>query len=355
MHPIFLVPQTTSSSSSLFYAWAAATLAGILLLVIYAINDHIHHRRAEKLSEHIALANRELLSLKSLRDEQILTVSHQLKTPLTAIKGYASMLDEGDYGRLSAAQIEAVNAILQSGSKALHLVSDILDAGAIEDSASRNLDMGAVNMRETISGVIEELRPRAEKRNLYLYFDQVNRTTPLIQGDAGRLHQAVLNILENAITYTNQGGVTVRLLADAKGMRLSVSDTGIGIHPDEQRKLFEKFYRGEKAKEHNHQGNGMGMYIARKIIEAHGGTVWAESAGQGKGATFNLWLPVDEQRFTSIKNRAEREQLKSQTKIIPVVPAAGKAAKKSSGSKKSAGQKVLNSKQKVRKVEKKRK
>jgi signal transduction histidine kinase len=349
MHPIFLTPQTASSSSSLFYAWAAATLAGILLLVIYAINDHVHHRRAEKLSEHITLANRELLSLKNLRDEHILTVSHQLKTPLTAIKGYASMLDEGDYGRLSAAQIEAVNAILQSSGKALNLVSDILDAGAIEDSSSRNLDMGAVNMRETISGIIEELRPRAEKRHLYLYFDQVNRTTPLIKGDAVRLRQAVLNILENAITYTNQGGVTVRLLADAKGMRLSVSDTGIGIHPDEQRKLFEKFYRGEKAKEHNQQGNGMGMYIARKIIEAHGGTVWAESAGQGKGSTFNLWLPVDEQRFTSIKNGVEHGgvehgQLKSQTKIIPVVPAAGKVAKKKTVLKKTASKKPRKTK-----------
>jgi signal transduction histidine kinase len=276
-------------------------LAGILLLIVFAVNDHKHNRSIQKLSAHISLANRELFELKNLRDEQLLTVSHQLKTPLTVIKGYASMLDEGDYGSLSVAQVEAINAILESSGKALRLTSDILEAGAVEDPASRNMDIGAVNMRQTVSDVIDELKPKAQKKNIYMYFDQVNHTNPLVQGDSVRLRQAILNILDNAITYTREGGVTVRLLADAKGMRLSISDTGIGIHAEDQRKLFEKFYRGENAKVHNPQGNGMGMYIARKIIEAHGGTVWAESAGRGKGSTFNLWLPVDEQRFKSIK------------------------------------------------------
>jgi len=302
MNPFFFISATPAFMNTLLYAWAIALLAGILLLVVYAINDHTHNRNIQKLSAHISLANREIFELKNLRDEQLLTVSHQLKTPLTAIKGYASMLDEGDYGSLSVAQVEAINAILESSSKALRLTSDILESGAIEDPATRNMDIGAVNMRKTVSEVIDELKPKAEKKNIYMYFDQVNRTNPLVQGDAARLRQAILNILDNAITYTHEGGVTVRLLADAKGMRLSITDTGIGIHAEDQRKLFEKFYRAENAKVHNPQGNGMGMYIARKIIEAHGGTVWAESAGRGKGSTFNLWLPVDEQRFKSMKS-----------------------------------------------------
>jgi signal transduction histidine kinase len=308
MNSLFIFPSAPAFSNTLLYAWAIALLAGILLLVVYAVNDHIHTRNIQKLSSHISLANRELFDLKNLRDEQLLTVSHQLKTPLTAIKGYASMLDEGDYGSLSVAQVEAINAILQSSSKALRLTSDILEAGTIEDPATRNMDIGAVNMRQTVSEVIEELKPKAEKKNIYMYFDQVNRTNPLVQGDSVRLRQAILNILDNAITYTHEGGVTVRLLADAKGMRLSISDTGIGIHADDQRKLFEKFYRAENAKVHNPQGNGMGMYIARKIIEAHGGTVWAESAGRGKGSTFNLWLPVDEQRFRSMKGEKKTSE-----------------------------------------------
>lgn len=321
MNSLFFIPVTASFVNTLLYAWAIALLAGILLLLVYAVNDHMHTRNIQKLSSHISLANRELFDLKNLRDEQLLTVSHQLKTPLIAIKGYASMLDEGDYGTLSVAQVEAISAILESSSKALRLTSDILEAGTIEDSATRNMDIGAVNIRQTISEVIDELKPKAEKKNIYMYFDQVNRTNPLVQGDAARLRQAILNILDNAITYTHEGGVTVRLLADAKGMRLSISDTGIGIHAEDQRKLFEKFYRAENAKVHNPQGNGMGMYIARKIIEAHGGTVWAESAGRGKGSTFNLWLPVDEQRFKSIRGMKKTSE-KAVTVAVSKAPIA---------------------------------
>src|ERR1017187_349864 len=139
MNSLFFIPVTASFVNTLLYAWAIALLAGILLLLVYAVNDHMHTRNIQKLSSHISLANRELFDLKNLRDEQLLTVSHQLKTPLIAIKGYASMLDEGDYGTLSVAQVEAISAILESSSKALRLTSDILEAGTIEDSATRNM------------------------------------------------------------------------------------------------------------------------------------------------------------------------------------------------------------------------
>ncbi len=290
---IFPFITSIGSVGVLFLAWMIAVIAGILLLLGYATSRAMHESREQKLSEHIGFANQKILESQQSRDERLLLVSHQLKTPLTAVTGYASMLLEEDYGRLNAAQIEAVTAMAESGKRAHSLVVDLLDAATLESSTENELHRELVHIRKLVGSILEELKSNAEQKQLYLYFDQAHQTAPLVRGDQQKLRQALLNVVDNAIAYTAEGGVTVRMVSDAKGVRLSVHDTGAGIEPGDQLHVFDKFFRAEGAAEHNTYGNGLGMFISRKIIEQHGGSIWIESEGQSKGSTFHIWLPLE--------------------------------------------------------------
>lgn len=282
------------SAEIIFLAWMIAVIAAIFLLLGYAMSRSEHELKQNKLSNHINFANKKIAERSEQHNERLVTVSHQLKTPLAAVTGYASMLLEEDYGRLNAAQIEAITAIAESGKRANHLVTGLLDSGFAEEQSSENkLQKELVQVRLVVSSILQELKNSAEQKKLYLYFDQAHQTAPIVRADETKLRQAILNVIDNAITYTAKGGVTVRMVSDSKGVRLSVHDTGAGIHPNDQPHVFDKFFRAAGAKDQNTLGNGLGMYISRKIIEQHGGSIWIESEGLDKGTTFHIWLPLE--------------------------------------------------------------
>jgi signal transduction histidine kinase len=290
---IFPLFDIIGSLGVLFLGWMIAVIAGLFLLIGYAVSRSEHEARERKLSKHIGFANQKIQELHDAQNDTALTISHQLKTPLTAVTGYASMLLEEDYGRLNDAQAEAITAILESGKRAHRLVTGLMDAAAAEQSAPNDTHSEIVQIRTLVASILEELKNSAEQKKLYLYFDQVHAAAPTVRANETTLRQAILNVIDNAITYTQDGGVTVRMVSDAKGVRLSVHDTGAGIEADEQPHVFEKFYRSPHAEEHHANGNGLGMFISRKVIEQHGGSIWIESDGRGKGATFHVWLPVE--------------------------------------------------------------
>jgi signal transduction histidine kinase len=280
----------SSIDFNVLVAWLISLTAGTILLIVIVLKDMWHSEVLSKKEDDLAALNQKLLALGETKEDQSMIIAHQIRTPLTAIKGYASMLAEGDYGKLGPAQIEVINTIFQSSEHLIHLTSSILDSGTLE--SGMGVDFGNVNLRDMVTDVLRELKPKAEKKKLYVYFDQVNHEIPVISGDENKIRQAILNIIDNAIKYTPAGGITVRMIADSKGVRLSVTDTGIGVRPEDQRKLFDKFFQSSVASEWSEKGAGMGMYIAKKIAEAHGGTVWVESEGSNKGSTFHLWLPL---------------------------------------------------------------
>jgi signal transduction histidine kinase len=290
---IFSLFDIIGSIGILFLAWMISVIAGIFLLIGYVVSRADHESREQKLSTHIGFANQKLLERNTAQEDSLLTISHQLKTPLAAVTGYASMLLEEDYGRLNAAQTEAITSILESGKRAHKLVNGLMDAAAAEQPLSKDTHSEIVQIRELVASILQELKQSAEEKKLYLYFDQVHAAAPIIRGNQATIRQAILNVIDNAITYTPEGGVTVRMVSDAKGVRLSVHDTGAGIEAHEQPHVFEKFYRAESSKGHNEAGNGLGMFISRKIIEQHGGSIWIESEGHGKGTTFHVWLPIE--------------------------------------------------------------
>lgn len=246
----------------------------------------------EKLATDLSVANDRLKELDAQKTEFVSLASHQLRGPLTAIKGYGSMLLEGDFGELSPMIKDAVEKMYKSTNDLVVIVGDYLDVSRIEQGRMQ-YDFSRFDLKELVSTVVTELRPNVENAHLTLDFDTSPAPNYTIHADKGKIKQVISNIVDNAIKYTPKGGIHIWLSTKTKDKALiSISDTGVGIHPDVIPKLFQKFTRAPNASETNILGTGLGLYVAKKMIEAHNGRVWAESAGQGKGSTFFIELDL---------------------------------------------------------------
>jgi len=233
----------------------------------------------------------EIEKIDKAKSEFISIASHQLRTPLTAIKGYISMILEGTYGQLAEKQVRPMENVYQSNERLIKLVNDLLnlsrlDAGKIEFSPELN------SLEEMVSDIIEELRINAEKKGLYMKIVKSLKPLPKIMVDQDKLRQVILNIIDNAIKYTKEGGITLELKKLDGEEEIKVSDTGEGMDKGELNSLFQMFSRTTAGTQLHAEGAGLGLYVARQFIEMHGGKIWAESPGKGKGSTFYIQLPI---------------------------------------------------------------
>lgn len=263
------------------------------LLLIRSVRREVQQREElQKLSAALKNANDQLVQVDKAKSEFLSVASHQLRTPLTAIKGYTSMFLSGDFGKVTDPQRQNLQIIYDSAHRLAVLVSDLLDLSRIE-SGRMEFDFKAVNLCKIVESVINEVTPKATERKLYVYFDNVNRTCPNVRADEEKIRQVIINLIDNAIKYTLQGGVIIRLMQTAEGqLQFSVTDTGIGVDPKEKDKLFEKFFRTQAANEVTREGTGLGIYVVKKIVAAHGGKIWFDSPGVNKGTTFYFTLPI---------------------------------------------------------------
>jgi len=147
-------------------------------------------------------------------------------------------------------------------------------------------------LEEMVTSVVDELKGNAAKKNLYLKYIKPTGTLPAIKMDKTKLRQVVVNTIDNAIKYTENGGITVSLVSNGSMIKYCVADTGMGIRPDELPNLFKKFSRGEETSVVHTEGTGLGLYVGKMMIEAHCGKIWAESEGEGKGSKFCFELPT---------------------------------------------------------------
>ena len=247
-------------------------------------------QKIEKLAKELEEANVHLTELDQQKSEFISLASHQLRGPLTAIKGYGSMILEGDFGPITDPIKEAVTKIFQSTSDLVVLVGDYLDVSRIEQGRMQ-YNFEHFDISQEIETVITELRPTLEKAHLTIAYDVDKSLQYFVDGDRGKIKQVIGNIVDNSIKYTPQGGIHVWLAKkDNNKVLITVSDTGVGIKKEVLPNLFEKFTRAPDASKTNIMGTGLGLYIAKKMIEAHHGRIWAESAGEGKGASFFIEL-----------------------------------------------------------------
>ncbi|MFH1036669.1 MAG: HAMP domain-containing sensor histidine kinase [Patescibacteria group bacterium] len=256
---------------------------GYLLIksVIQEIKRRVEIQRLYEEVDRLSKAKSEFLSI----------ASHQLRTPLTAIKGYVSMLLEGSYGKIPKTVEEKLDRVYQVNEKLISFISDLLNVSRIE-RGKLELQLEKGRLEDIISAEVDELQLKAEQKGLYLKWQKSQGKLPELNIDVGKIKQVVANLIDNAIKYTEKGGVTVDLKHLDGKLQVSVSDTGFGMDSKEINKLFESFSRGSAGTQMDHEGLGIGLYIARKFMELHNGRLWAESEGKGKGSTFFIELPV---------------------------------------------------------------
>jgi signal transduction histidine kinase/HAMP domain-containing protein len=225
--------------------------------------------------------------LDMLKTEFVSTVSHDLRAPLTLMRGYGTML--AMVGELNEQQEEFAQKILKSVDQMAHLVDNLLDLGRIE--AGVGLSLESVRLDEVIEEVAASYRPQAANKQIDLQVE-IEGTPEAIEADPTLLRQAIANLLDNALKYTAaRGKVLIRLRQEGEGQAISVQDSGMGIAPADQARLFEKFFRARRRESLKEKGSGLGLAIVKSIAEQHGGRVTVESR-LGAGSTFVLEVPA---------------------------------------------------------------
>jgi signal transduction histidine kinase len=262
------------------------------IFVIRGVLQEVEQRKKiEQIAKDLASANEHLRELDKEKSEFVSIASHQLRTPLTAISGYASMLLEGSYGKLSKKAEESVNRIYQSSGRLALIIEDFLDITKIEQG-KMSYQFTTVDMKELLQEVTGEMKPHAYEKNLELTLKIEDQGSFNATADLGKIRQVISNLIDNAIKYSPTGKITVTLSRDSVRGKICVSihDKGIGISPQSMEKLFQKFSRAEGVKKIYTEGSGLGLYVAQEMIKAHHGRIWAESEGEGKGSTFHVEL-----------------------------------------------------------------
>lgn len=245
---------------------------------------------AEQLAKELESANAQLAALSAQKSEFLSIATHQLRTPLGAMNGYTSLILGGSFGPITEKTQEVLRKVLQSGMLMNGTIEDFLSVSRIEQGRMV-YDMTDFDIRTLAKEVYEELRAGAERKGLVLHYEMPEEAF-MVRADYGKLKHVISNLVDNSIKYTREGSVTIRAQRVDSSVRVLITDTGVGIPADEIGKLFDKFVRARGAAGVNVSGTGLGLYVAKQMIEAHKGKVWAESAGEGKGSTFIAEIPL---------------------------------------------------------------
>ncbi|MFN2147948.1 MAG: GAF domain-containing protein [Anaerolineales bacterium] len=249
-----------------------------------------------RLAEHAAVAIENTRLYRAVRqaDESksqfISIVSHELKIPMTSIRGYADLIRQGAAGDVAPQQIKFLNTIIDNVDRMADLVSDLSDISRI-DTGRLRIQLEALPLSELVRNTTAGMRPQFDARHQHVHLD-IEQGLPMVLADYNRLMQILSNLLSNANKYTPDGGrVTVSAIKRGEGVRLSVQDTGIGLSEADQKRLFTQFFRSEEPEVREQAGWGLGLYVTRRLIEMMGGTIGMESE-LGAGSTFWIDLPA---------------------------------------------------------------
>lgn len=272
------------------------------ILLIRSVLMEIRAReKIEDLAAKLEFANAKLKQLDEAKSDFLSMATHQLRTPLTAIKGYASMILEGDYGDISEVTKDAVDKIFQSSKRLALIINDFLDLSHIEQGTMQ-YDFAPMDVKALVKGLMDEFRAvidnsTEKSKVLKISFEADEKENFIASADYNKINQVVSNLIDNSIKYTPKGFVKISLskITEGGNVLIKIEDSGIGITKETMPNLFKKFGRSKSLNRIYTGGSGLGLYVAGEILKAHGGKVWAESEGEGKGAQFYVELAaVDE-------------------------------------------------------------
>ncbi len=274
-------------------------------------------RRVEERTAALVRSNQELSRAKNAaeaanvaKSDFLANMSHELRTPLNHIIGFTDLVLGQHFGPLNAQQGEYLNDVLSSSRHLLSLINDILDLSKVE-AGKMDVSYTEIDMQHLLKSSLVMIKEKAMKHNIQLSV-KVDETLPLLQADERKMKQILYNLLSNAIKFTPDGGY-IRLSAgleargaegmpgglppaaqagDGKCLLVSVTDSGVGIKADDLRRIFDPFEQADGSRSRKYQGTGLGLSLTRKLVESHHGRLWAESRGEGRGATFKFLLPL---------------------------------------------------------------
>jgi len=257
---------------------------------IKQLNDDLQIKIDQATAE-LRKSNKKLLELDETKDEFISMASHQLRTPLTSVKGYISMLLDEDMGALKPTQRKVLEEAYGSSQRMVYLIGDFLNLSRLR-TGKFIIERSPVSLSQLIQEEIAQLKAAAELRNVTLRFDAPSEF-PMLSIDETKMRQVMMNFIDNAIYYAKPEGGTVNVTLSEHQTHISfkVDDDGIGVPKAERSKLFTKFYRAENAKKARPDGTGVGLFMAKKVVDAHEGTILFDTK-ENKGSTFGFRLPL---------------------------------------------------------------
>jgi len=277
---------TSRTASELITSTAIfVILLCFIILLVRSVENEVKHR------EELEVANIKLKQLDDAKSEFISIASHQLRTPITAIKGFTELLLEGDLGEINKPVAEVIDEISQSNQHLIDLVDNLLNVSRIE-SGKINLNFEKNNIEEICQDIANTFAIKAKEKNLLFKFKKPDSFLPQILLDEKTIREAISNVVDNALRYTSKGEVSLNIANSKDKIQIIVKDTGIGIPEKQMSHLFSKFSRGANAIKHDISGMGLGLYVAKSMAEANGARIWAESDGEGKGSRFVIEIPV---------------------------------------------------------------
>lgn len=265
------------------------------------LNATLQQRVADATRE-LQASNAQLQRLDTAKDEFFSMASHQLRTPLTSVKGYISMVIEGDAGEVNDTQKQLLTEAFNSSERMVHLISDFLNVSRLQ-TGKFLVDKRPTDLSKIVEQELDGLMINAASRSLKFAYDPP-KNFPLLMIDENKIRQVIMNFIDNALYYSTEAStIDVRLVVDNDEAVFTVSDSGIGVPEAESAQLFTKFYRASNARKQRPDGTGVGLFLTKKVIEAHGGSVVFESV-EGKGSTFGFRLSL---RKLSVANANQLE------------------------------------------------
>jgi signal transduction histidine kinase len=254
--------------------------------------EEMQKDRLMKFSKDLARANAELKRLDNAKSEFISIASHQLRTPLTAIKGYISLILEGAYGENTDKTDDALNKIFLANERLIQLVEDMLNLTRIESGRLEYRLEDDVHVEDILNELKDMFILRAQDKKLELEIQMPDGQLPAIKADKSKLREVISNLMDNAIKYTKEGFVHVIAQKDGNIVRIIIKDSGMGISEESLKTLFAKFSRGTDSTKVYTDGSGLGLYVGKNLIESQGGHIYAKSDGVDKGSEFIIEMPI---------------------------------------------------------------
>lgn len=268
-------------------------LSFLSYFLVKSVLSEIKNKKAlQETGKQIFEANKALKSLDKAKSTFISSASHQLRSPLSVIKGISSMLIDGSYGNLKPSHKDALTKIFISNERLISLIEDLLDISHLEEGKVE-FTFEKKDLNSVAEKAVMGLSLQSKSKKLYLRFTPFRKSPVLAWVDEQKITEVVSNLIDNAIKYTRRGGITVEVKKFKTYAQIRVRDTGIGLKKQEINHLFEKFVRAGRGNKMSTVGTGLGLYVVKKMTLAHKAKVWVESAGEGKGSTFILQMPLN--------------------------------------------------------------